>query len=176
MFKRYCIALLVFVVFYSTGLAAQRDMPYAGEEKREIKALSGDDIKGYLTGKGMGLAKSAELNHYPGPKHVLNLAEELGLSDEQLAQTKAIRMNVLEETQRLGALIVEKERTLDTLFASGQIDELLLRVHVAEISELQGLLRISHLNAHMKTKAVLTPEQIGQYDNLRGYLGSDESH
>ena len=56
--------------------------PYAGQEKREIKALSQEDVEGYLTGQGMGFAKAAELNQYPGPKHVLELARELRLEKE----------------------------------------------------------------------------------------------
>ncbi len=64
--------------------------PYAGQEKREIKAISVEDIEGYLTGQGMGFAKAAELNHYPGPKHVLELAGELSLEEKQIDKTKKI--------------------------------------------------------------------------------------
>jgi hypothetical protein len=54
--------------------------PYTGQEKREIKALSKKEIDGYISGDGMGFAKTAELNHYPGPRHVLDLADQLQLS------------------------------------------------------------------------------------------------
>ncbi len=64
--------------------------PYAGQHTREIKALSPPDIESYLAGQGMGLAKAAELNHFPGPKHVLELADALNLSKEQLTQTQAL--------------------------------------------------------------------------------------
>ena len=37
----------------------------------------------------MGLAKAAELNHYPGPAHVLTLATELALTPDQKARTDA---------------------------------------------------------------------------------------
>jgi hypothetical protein len=36
----------------------------------------------------MGMAKAAELNGYPGPRHVLDLSPELHLTD---AQTKLVR-------------------------------------------------------------------------------------
>ncbi|NIM61510.1 MAG: hypothetical protein GTO30_07610, partial [Acidobacteria bacterium] len=58
--------------------------PYAGMEQREIKAISDDDRRRLLQGHGMGLALAAELNRFPGPKHVLELAAGLGLSDEQI--------------------------------------------------------------------------------------------
>ena len=48
--------------------------PYVGLEAREIKALSEEQRQELLDGHGMGLALAAELNHYPGPKHVLELA------------------------------------------------------------------------------------------------------
>jgi hypothetical protein len=58
--------------------------PYAGEQTREIKALSKEDIDELLRGGGWGLAKSAELNGMPGPTHVLDMAAELDLSAEQI--------------------------------------------------------------------------------------------
>ena len=45
---------------------AQMPSPYAGEQGREIKALSTKDIDDLTQGRGMGLAKAAELNRYPG--------------------------------------------------------------------------------------------------------------
>jgi len=37
----------------------------AEQETREIKALSTEEVDGYLKGEGMGLAKAAELNGFP---------------------------------------------------------------------------------------------------------------
>src|ERR1700737_107196 len=64
--------------------------PYAGQQARSIKALSADDVAALLKGEGMGMAKAAELNGYPGPAHVLTLASELGLTDSQRQQVQAI--------------------------------------------------------------------------------------
>ncbi len=41
------------------------------------------DRKGLENGEGMGIVKYAELNGYPGPKHVLELVNELRLTEEQ---------------------------------------------------------------------------------------------
>jgi hypothetical protein len=133
--------------------------PYAGQEKREIKALSHEDIEGYLAGEGMGFAKAGELNHYPGPKHVLELERELSLEKEQIDKTK--------ETYNS-----EKERSLDHLFASQKIDEEKLRGITREIGTLQGELRAVHLKAHLEMREILTSHQIYRYDELRGYLGT----
>jgi hypothetical protein len=64
--------------------------PYAGRQTRSIKALSDEDIDALRKGEGMGLAKAAELNGYPGPAHVRALAKQLRLSDDQLARIAAI--------------------------------------------------------------------------------------
>jgi hypothetical protein len=52
---------------------------------RRIKALSAEDVDGLLTGRGLALARAAELNGYPGPMHVLEHADALGLTGEQRA-------------------------------------------------------------------------------------------
>ena len=67
-------ALFICSVVVVPVLAA--DMPYAGQEARSIKALSDDDIAALRKGEGMGMAKAAELNGYPGPVHVLSLAAQ----------------------------------------------------------------------------------------------------
>ena len=48
----------------------------------------------------MGYARAAELNHYPGPMHVLELAESLELSADQLRRTQALFETVKEEARR----------------------------------------------------------------------------
>ena len=83
--------LLAVVTLLITKVALAGQMsPYSGQESREIKALSKEEVDGYLSGDGMGFAKAAELNHYPGPKHVLDLAEQLNLSDVQRTTTQSI--------------------------------------------------------------------------------------
>jgi Spy/CpxP family protein refolding chaperone len=150
-------------------LAQSVQRPYAGHEQRAIKALSDDEIQALLNGQGMGLAKAAELNHYPGPRHVLDMASQLGLSETQGAETQQIYDRMHREAVRLGNLLIAKERELDRLFASNEIDEPTLQGVVQAITQLQGELRITHLRAHMDMRHILSPDQIAQYDVLRGY-------
>jgi len=88
---------------------------------------------------------AAELNHYPGPLHALELTGPLQLTAVQREQTEKIRAAILGEAKKLGRLIVEKEKELDGLFARGKIDEGGLRTLVREIARWQGELRIAHL-------------------------------
>jgi len=151
--------------------------PYAGQQRREIKALSAEEIDHYRTGQGMGFGLTAELNHYPGPKHVLELAKDLGLTDLQSAKTREIYDRMHAETVRLGERFLEKERALDRLFAEGKVDEASLGKSIRENAALRGEIRIAHLKAHLETRALLTPAQIAKYDVLRGYgEGTPHAH
>jgi Spy/CpxP family protein refolding chaperone len=126
-------------------------------------------------GKGMGLAQAAELNGYPGPAHVLELAVQLELTPEQRAQTDALFQQMQSRAIRLGKALVEAERTLDQLFASRSITPVLLSRSLEHIGQLQGQLRQVHLEAHLEQTAVLTQQQIAKYIELRGY-GTSTGH
>ena len=97
------MAVMVLVLGYASFCwSAEPLSPYTGQEKREMKALSAEEIQAYLSGSGMGLAKVAELNHYPGPRHVLDLAEPLQLSEEQRRQTQTIFEDMRTEASAFG--------------------------------------------------------------------------
>jgi len=165
-----------FFVFPAVAFSQTPSSSYAGQEQRAIKALSPQDIKMYLEGHGMGFAKAAELNHYPGPRHVLDLAMELKLSHEQFTRTQQIFDAMHNSAVTLGKRIVEKEKQLDSLYATQKISEAQLRAVVGEIARLQGELRVTHLNAHLEMKKILTPVQTAKYDELRGYGKSTAQH
>ena len=169
------VALLAIVAATATS-SAQSTSPYADQEQRAIKALSDDEIRDLLEARGMGLAKAAELNSYPGPLHVLQLATELGLSDAQRKATESLYANTRQRALSIGRQIVEAERTLDRAFANAAIEPATLRSQVGAIATLQGELRAVHLEAHIAQRALLTPEQIARYDVLRGYRGSQAPH
>ena len=94
---------------------------YAGQESRSIKALSEEDIAALRKGEGMGMAKAAELNGYPGPLHVLALAGDLHLTQSQVSRVMAVRNSMSAAALPLGAELIEREHVLDQLFAQGQI-------------------------------------------------------
>ena len=147
--------------------------PYAGEETRPVKSLSQEQIDGLLNARGMGLAKAAELNGYPGPMHVLQLKDPLELSAEQLRQTQRAFDEMKSRATELGRAIVRRERELDEAFAQRTIDDASLHEMVNEIGRLNGELRATHLRAHLRMREVLTPRQILRYDELRGYRTRD---
>jgi len=165
--KNFCF-ILVFI-FSLTVLNAQTHSHHSSETGDKIKALTSEQIDNYLNGEGMGLAKTAELNHYPGPKHVLDLAKELKLNQTQIDSAEKIFAMMNERAVYLGKIIIDKEKQLDQLFNSGNADEESIRNIVMEMSQYQGELRLKHLNAHIQLKDILTSDQVLTYESLRGY-------
>lgn len=149
----------------------QAASPYAGQDSREIKALSPEDAEAYLSGKGMGLAKAAELNGYPGPSHVLALAIDLALTAEQKSRTESLFKRMESDAIALGRPLIEEERRLDELFASKAITRESLARSLNRIGELQAQLRQVHLETHLAQVEILTPAQVARYMALRGYVG-----
>jgi Spy/CpxP family protein refolding chaperone len=160
----------------AANAATPAGTPYAGQESRSVKSLSDEDIKGLLEGKGLGFAKVAELNGYPGPAHVLELASELNLTPEQRAATEALFASMQSKAARLGAALVEEERRLDQLFREGNVTSDSLAAQLRKIGALQADLRGAHLEAHVAERRILTPEQAAQYANLRGYSDQASEH
>jgi Spy/CpxP family protein refolding chaperone len=124
----------------------------------------------------MGLAKAAELNGYPGPAHVLELASQLQLTAEQKAETEALFKRMRARAIPLGKELVEEERALNRLFASRSVTPETLNGVLARIGrQLQGRIRQAHLDAHLEQTALLSPEQLRRYNGLRGYGSTPEN-
>jgi len=165
---------LAVLIIFSTCSVANTQSPYAGQEHRKIKALSQQKISGYLTGKGLGYAKAAELNHYPGPKHVLDLAKELELTNEQVQKSAEAYKLMQEQAVYYGEKLVTKERELDLEFANSTINENILESLLSDIAILESKIRYVHLHAHLVQKTLLNEHQITKYDQLRAYSSGDK--
>ena len=151
-FKSFVPVLLV-MCFVSTGV---------------LQAQIPADRDGLLNAEGMGQAKFAELNGYPGPKHVLELGDKLQLSDEQKKTVTAAYNDMATRAKDIGKQIVRIEGELNDAFARNFVNEKSVRDDAEEIGRLRGKLRSVHLNAHLRTKALLTAKQIEMYKTLRG--------
>jgi hypothetical protein len=154
-----------------TATAASAQTPYAGMQTRPIKALSEQQVADLGAGRGMGLALAAELNGYPGPSHVLELADKLELSADQRASVKAMFDSMKAEALPLGSKLIEQEADLDKQFASRTITPESLKASTAAVAVTQGQLRETHLKYHLSTISVLSPHQMHRYAQLRGYGG-----
>jgi hypothetical protein len=143
--------------------------PYAGMQSRSIKALSEQQIADLKSGRGMGLALAAELNGYPGPSHVLELSEKLGLSTEQKGRVQELFDAMKAEAIPLGAKLLDEEAELNRQFARRSITAESLKAITEQIGATQAALRNTHLKYHLQTVQVLTADQVHGYSSLRGY-------
>jgi hypothetical protein len=164
------IALGTLVALAGTAASAEpTPSPYAGQETRQIKSLSAKDVDDLRNGRGWGMAKAAELNGVPGPTHLLDLADEIGLDATQVSKLHAIRQEMTAQAKPLGEKLIALETELDRQFADGTITDQSLRHILARIAETRRGLRYTHLATHFKTPPLLTEEQIAAYNRLRGY-------
>ena len=172
---RFAIAVLALTALCGPALAQQQ--PYAGLQARAIKTLSDQQIADLRAGNGMGLALAAELNGYPGPRHAIDLADQLQLSADQLARLKALYDAMKAETIPIGTTLIAQERGLNDDFANRTITLASLQNATRQIGATQAALRAAHLKYHLATVAILMPEQIKRYNELRGYAdGASPGH
>ncbi len=169
--KRLALTAFALSLLASPALA-QHAQPYAGLQTRPIKALSAEQIADLKAGRGMGLALAAELNGYPGPSHVIELANELSLTTEQRQRAQDLFAAMKAETVPLGQQMIAEEGDLNHAFAAHTITPASLAAATEAIGTTQGKLRAAHLKYHLAMLDVLTPEQVKRYAELRGYGGA----
>lgn len=170
----YLLVVVLMVAALATQASAQS--PYAGEESRVVKSMSPVEVEGLLKGQGMGFAKAAELNQYPGPLHVLELARKLHLSEAQVSRANAIFEKMRSRAITLGKQLVGYEKKLDTLFATSKVSTHSLDELLVKIGATRARLRGAHLHAHLEMKEVLSHHQVMMYDRLRGYSNGGGHH
>ena len=171
--SRFCIAAAL-TSFAALAGCAQSHLhagagSYAGQQSRDIKALSGEEVRAYLEGAGLGFARAAELNRYPGPMHALEHADALALSAAQRDGLANLMARHKLEVRALGAEVVELERQLDALFAGRKATAAAVDEKLARIGAATARVRGSHLKTHIEATALMTPGQIERYAQLRGY-------
>jgi hypothetical protein len=164
------LSIALFAV--GTCLPAMAASPYSGEQSRQIKALSPQEVAQLREGAGMGFAKAAELNRHPGPMHALEHAEALQLSGAQREALQSLMARHKAEARALGARVIELEADLDTLFAGGKANAAAVDAILARLAEVSARLRGSHLKTHLETTALLTSRQVDRYVELRGYAAA----
>ena len=140
-----------------------------------MKALSDQQIADLKAGRGMGLALAAELNGYPGPMHVLELATPLGAERRPAREGGGV---VRRHEAGSGAARRTADRCRDRARpAIRRQDDHASSLGEAtrDIASLQGELRLAHLKYHLATLELLTPEQAARYSSLRGYGGGQHA-
>src|SRR5438477_10400548 len=96
------VAMTAALVLIAGSALAQSHQPYAGLQSRPVKALSEQQIADLRAGRGMSMALPAELNGYPGPLHVIEHAQALALTPNQLAGMRRLYHEMKGEAAALG--------------------------------------------------------------------------
>jgi Spy/CpxP family protein refolding chaperone len=146
-----------------------RNVSDSTASRSPIPSLTYEEYMNYKMGKDPGMAKAADMNNYPGPMHVLNWEKELKLSVNQKSQIQSIYDIMKKKTAEMGDLIFKEEKKLNDLFASGKANEGSIIYYSNKIGLLQGELRNTYLQAHLKTQQMLTIDQVKKYRKLRNY-------
>lgn len=170
------LAAAAIIAISGAAFAQASSQPYAELKGRQIKALSEQQVESLKAGRGMGLAMPAELNGYPGPMHTLEHADELRLKPEQLTRTKALYAEMKAEAVALGERLIREEAHLDHLFSTKTVTLESLEAATSAIGATQAKLRASHLRYHLAMMEILSPEQVLQYAQVRGYQGGHGEH
>lgn len=166
-------SLVVLGLFASTASAETK--PYTGQQMRDIASLSDADVSALLNGEGWGLAKPAELNGYPGPAHILELADQLSLTADQKASVQIVFDRMQNEARTLGGQYVKAEAHLSRMFQQGHAEPRMLADLLENSAETLARLRAVHLEAHLEVTPLLTEEQRTNYAELRGYSAKSGS-
>lgn len=168
------MAAIVAITWANLVVADQaKHTQYAGQEKRAIKSLSDEDIAELERGGGWGMAKAAELNGLPGPLHLLELKNEIGLTNDQLDEIQTLYNQMKEQAIEHGKRFIMLEKELEERFQSNPPTDTELNTMLQAIGQVRSQLRFIHLSTHLKTPRILTEQQIQTYNQLRGYSSVD---
>ena len=176
MHPTYTFGIACTLLLTTSSALAQHDhnapsdpSPYVDQRDSLVRGLSSQEVDDLLKGRGAGYARMAELNSYPGPRHVLDLKQELALSPQQEQEIQAVFKQMRLKAQRLGQTIVDREQEFSNAFAEQMISASELEQQTQELAKLYGELRQTHLQAHLQLTPLLSAEQIEKYNRFRGY-------
>ena len=172
--KRFIAVGLIAGMWPLAVMGQHKTQPYAGFQDRPISSLSESDISQLESGAGWGLALPAELNGYPGPRHILELQDELNLSTSQKAAIEVLSGAMQADAIAAGLKLIEAERALDDLFKNGDARSDTLSFAVQTAARARADLRFVHLSQHLKTVEILSSDQVEKYNQLRGYISDDK--
>lgn len=170
--KTYTLTFLALAMVNFTAFSQVSKLPVNEKETLQspLKALTDQQYTDLKRGHEMDMGKVAELNSYPSPVQVSKLAKELNLNPTQKIQVKKIIDAWEFKTKEMGQFILKEETKLDNLFSSGKATDGSVIYFTNQLGLFTGELRNAHLQAHLKTRNILTPDQIKKYNTLMGYL------
>ncbi|HMB37963.1 MAG TPA: hypothetical protein VKO85_02715 [Wenzhouxiangellaceae bacterium] len=145
----------------------------SGQHGNRHQSMQAREFSNLRQGRGMGMGRVAGVNGYPGPRHVLEHAEALELTEGQIERSGELMARVKTRAPELGNQIVDAEKRLEAMFAEGSINAAKMDSLLLEIAELRAHLRSLHLTAHLDQAAVLTEAQLEKFKTLQSAAETD---
>ena len=140
----------------------------AGQGQKAVALSCAEQFEAVVReGYAFGMAFAADRNGYPGPRHILELKTQLGLTADQEAKVTELMHAMLAESRPKGARLLEAERRLERLYADGVADEASVRAAVAEAERARSELRLAHLLIHLRARDLLSREQRDAYRKIQ---------
>jgi hypothetical protein len=172
--KRTLLVLLLFVpacFLLAQHHGSQPGAPAAQKTEASHHAFLDMERGAIERGEGFGMAMAADRSGYPGPKHVLELKDELQLTAEQKAGMEKLHAEMKQKALERGREVLNAEERLAQMFAEGRSEDE-LREETYRIASLRGELRWVHLRTHLAARKLLTTHQIHSYTQLRHGSGA----
>jgi Spy/CpxP family protein refolding chaperone len=117
-------------------------------------------------GEGFGMAMVADRSGYPGPRHVLDMKDQLKLTPQQTAALEKLFAEMKRKAVERGHEVLNAEARLQQMFAEGRSEDE-LREETYRVASLRAELRWVHLRAHLTARKLLTPQQVETYTRIR---------
>lgn len=157
--KKLIAAILMwFFIFSFSGARSPKEIPSALTLQETEALLSGESINEFLPAETFG---------YPDPRQVAAMGKQLELSDEQKNMLQNILQIKRNQALYFGNKIVAEELLLDDLFRKNEANFANLGNRLESIGGWRWRLRQIHLEAYLKTRIVLSPDQLKRYQTLR---------
>ena len=153
----------------NAAAATQTSTTTTTAANEKIHALSADEIRGLTEGRALRFGQAAEKNQNPAPYFLLKYRTELALFDEQMTPARAIMERERAQAAKLGKELVDDEAKLESMLATPGSREDDVAALTREIARLEGEIRLVHLQADVATKKLINPDQVVQYNAIRGY-------
>lgn len=101
-----------------------------------------------------------------GRHHAMKMAKELGLTEQQKSQAKALWAEHRAANRELFQKMRAERRELRALVHSGSANEGAIRAQAAKVAEAEADLAVSKAQGARKFLALLTPEQVTKYREM----------
>lgn len=105
--------------------------------------------------------------HYFG-----KIAKELGLSEQQKTQAKALHERLRGENKELFGALRTERRQLRSLIHSGTADEAAIRAQAAKVASVEADLAVKKAQGAKQFLALLTADQVAKYQALQAKMES----